>query len=355
MRGKPIAGFFYALRARITPARAGKTFPVARRCACIQDHPRACGENTTCEKRVFSGKGSPPRVRGKHTRTSCLRASGRITPARAGKTRGWKLTNRAGTDHPRACGENLQAPVITRYIVGSPPRVRGKHLSAPPPHLCMGITPARAGKTAALPYTARPGEDHPRACGENYGRSGESACGEGSPPRVRGKHGETVLQTAPSRITPARAGKTVPHCTRVRRARDHPRACGENASLLRHSSSLPASPPRVRGKRLVNFGRHFCKRITPARAGKTNRKGPEQAQEGDHPRACGENLVMFLKIQIQNGSPPRVRGKLYDHLSGRAPERITPARAGKTTFASAPPLALADHPRACGENGPRQD
>ena len=49
-------------------------------------------------------------------------------------------------DHPRACGEKRQARRRRTAILGSPPRMRGKALPAFRCLLCLGITPAHAGK-----------------------------------------------------------------------------------------------------------------------------------------------------------------------------------------------------------------
>ena len=50
--------------------------------------------------------------------------------------------------------------------------------------------------------------------------------GLGSPPRVRVKPLTVPRVSPPSRITPARAGKTQPKVTFTADGGDHPRACG---------------------------------------------------------------------------------------------------------------------------------
>ena len=134
-------------RVRITPARAGKT-PASRIAFTTSaDHPRACGENEAFLPPMLLHEGSPPRVRGKRTATCLLVPEARITPARAGKTCSSLRARRSARDHPRACGENDMDANFIDDEVGSPPRVRGK---LPPrrAYLRQGrITPARAGKT----------------------------------------------------------------------------------------------------------------------------------------------------------------------------------------------------------------
>ena len=70
---------------------------------------------------------------------------------------------------------------------------------------------------------------------------------------------------------------------------DHPRVCGENGSFLTRLSPMPGSPPRVRGKHgECDTSRRF-RRITPACAGKTNIDSDLALAAKDHPRVCGEN------------------------------------------------------------------
>ena len=70
--------------------------------------------------------------------------------------------------------------------------------------------------------------------------------------------------------------------------------------------------------------------ITPADAGKTAVKIKRQNDAWDHPRGCGENFDTGAVRDIQQGSPPRMRGKLYGVCFGSGGLRITPADAGKT-------------------------
>ena len=91
--------------------------------------------------------GSPPRVRGKPNMISINAYAERITPARAGKTRECDDHHHQGQDHPRACGENTTGDMLRIALQGSPPRVRGKHGFSPCLCSFTRITPARAGKT----------------------------------------------------------------------------------------------------------------------------------------------------------------------------------------------------------------
>ena len=51
-------------------------------------------------------------------------------------------------------------------------------------------------------------------------------------------------------------------------------------------------------------------RITPAYAGKTAAANLIAKAQEDHPRVCGENEIKSFIIELDRGSPPRMRGKL---------------------------------------------
>ena len=147
MRGKRVGRHFCKFRHGITPAHAGKThfscfYPINN-----QDHPRACGENTSG---VLSSSWlcrSPPRMRGKHSNGFGQDGWWRITPAHAGKTFPYPSYIYSSEDHPRACGENLKPLQSCVDMLGSPPRMRGKHENPSKGATATRITPAHAGKT----------------------------------------------------------------------------------------------------------------------------------------------------------------------------------------------------------------
>ena len=106
----------------------------------------------------------------------------------------------------------------------------------------------------------------------------------------------------------------------------------------------------MRGKRALTMSCSDFVRITPAHAGKTYLKFQFAAFLLDHPRACGENLVGEIVGTVQDGSPPRMRGKLANVDNSTGNWRITPAHAGKTQNTATNKRLNPDHPRACGEN-----
>ena len=153
-----------------------------------------------------------------------------------------------------------------------------------------------------------------------------------------------------ARITPAGAGKTQRKPRASSTSGDHPRRCGENFSATGLLRKVWGSPPQVRGKRCVRLLRLVLRRITPAGAGKTLDDDYRTFNIRDHPRRCGENYVSLGGVGKLMGSPPQVRGKRRPFANFTHVFRITPAGAGKTNSLHLRNSRLQDHPRRCGEN-----
>ena len=86
----------------------------------------------------------------------------------------------------------------------------------------------------------------------------------------------------------------------------------------------------MRGKLAVCRGDSVFDRITPADAGKTSVRLLNAFFIEDHPRGCGENLYLHDVSSMDNGSPPRMRGKHAPMEYACEQPGITPADAGKT-------------------------
>ena len=168
-----------------------------------------CGENP--DALILHGvpAGSPPRVRGKQSGTPRRIYAVGITPACAGKTDSGRNSTPLQRDHPRVCGENSTCAAIASGVRGSPPRVRGKQHLRRDSLGREGITPACAGKTSRRPWASCRSRDHPRVCGENSLNLRLMPLAAGSPPRVRGKLGKRYGIFKENGITPACAGKTL--------------------------------------------------------------------------------------------------------------------------------------------------
>ena len=105
-RGRPArrAGAF--LGRWITPACAGKTFPLMPIATTPRDHPRMRGEDDEQGMLADVKGGSPPHARGRPGTRLGTSFPGRITPACAGKTLSGSLGTLALRDHPRMRGED---------------------------------------------------------------------------------------------------------------------------------------------------------------------------------------------------------------------------------------------------------
>ena len=151
---------------------------------------------------------------------------------------------------------------------GSPPRMRGKVCTYSATEHGYGITPAYAGKSRPDPEPDAGTGDHPRVCGEKSAPMYPVPPVTGSPPRMRGKEKREVDEKQPCGITPAYAGKRDYRMKPNRVSGDHPRVCGEKLSTVTAATINQGSPPRMRGKASIRA--HYLIRIE------------------DHPRVCGE-------------------------------------------------------------------
>ena len=174
----------------------------------------------------------------------------------------------------------------------------------------------------------------------------------GSPPRVRGTVAFIYLLWYNFRITPACAGNSLADEPRSENREDHPRVCGEQRLPSPSNPSLIGSPPRVRGTGGGIRPPEPSIRITPACAGNSPRGVPIAGDAGDHPRVCGEQLLIRCLFQQKPGSPPRVRGTAPLTCSYVYPSRITPACAGNSGGHLRLCRVYGDHPRVCGEQPP---
>ena len=186
-------------------------------------HPHACGENRLVGKRPHPATGSPPRLWGKPDQRVPRHHQARFTPTPVGKTSVAFLNHCAAPVHPHACGENLQHSLEISFLLGSPPRLWGKHDEVMDGVVAIRFTPTPVGKTRphSCPLSTR--SVHPHACGENSRNPRHARGFCGSPPRLWGKHLSTKISTTTTSVHPhacarAQLGTSV-----------HPHACGENA------------------------------------------------------------------------------------------------------------------------------
>ena len=172
--------------------------------------------------------------------------------------------------------------------------------------------------------------DHPRVCGEKESCQKIQKTTLGSPPRMRGKGCYMQELSGETGITPAYAGKRQRRATACTWLRDHPRVCGEKYYVTVGKADHEGSPPRMRGKvRAAPLGAGDAG-ITPACAGKRSARSAACLAGKDHPRVCGEKLHSLSPQLCVHGSPPRVRGKGCCGVGIPLDCGITPACAGKS-------------------------
>ena len=131
----------------------------------------------------------------------------------------------------------------------------------------------------------------------------------GSPPHARGRQWGKAAGVFAGRITPACAGKTQRRSRRRVTLPDHPRMRGEDNELFGTNISVQGSPPHARGrpKEFQTFADGFG--ITPACAGKTDSRVRGCCTAWDHPRMRGEDVPENGLIRRSTGSPPHARGR----------------------------------------------
>ena len=116
--------------------------------------------------------------------------------------------------------------------------MRGKVIAVDRDEIAFGITPAYAGKSTPESVPTAQCRDHPRICGEKSVSKVETKLMPGLPPHVQGKGLRDVLVPKPLGITPAYAGKSRCGSSASPRGWEHPRICGEKASMPLVSSSV---------------------------------------------------------------------------------------------------------------------
>ena len=77
-------------------------------------------------------------------------------------------------------------------------------------------------------------------------------------------------------------------------------------------------------------------RVIPAYAGSTVARSTSCVSVRDHPRVCGEHVVIMAVVLSVKGSSPRMRGALPPRTVVAGRPRIIPAYAGSTAPVGAP-------------------
>ena len=350
MRGTPPAERVVAARSGIIPAYAGNTPRSAYSTAHGWDHPRVCGEHLLRLIQQTANEGSSPRMRGTRMSSYVRTVRVGIIPAYAGNTNPRQLKRFNARDHPRVCGEHRTGSNIALPIPGSSPRMRGTLPPSVRQIVPAGIIPAYAGNTSTKRSTDRSCRDHPRVCGEHATIVPTASTPAGSSPRMRGTHRPRKQGHVQPGIIPAYAGNTGWPYVLMKAGRDHPRVCGEHAWIDSGYDNRVGSSPRMRGTRLIVVYAALPYGIIPAYAGNTNFPTFMAVNNGDHPRVCGEHRPPEPDEDDSWGSSPRMRGTHTAIDYPKSAHRIIPAYAGNTNSYDTIHGRNRDHPRVCGEH-----
>ncbi len=151
-------------------------------------------------------------------------------------------------------------------------------------------------------------------------------------------------------IIPAYAGNTGNLALNLMNWRDHPRVCGEHATVTVPPTDSTGSSPRMRGTHMVILPQICDTGIIPAYAGNTPCRAPAWNWWRDHPRVCGEHYTLRCGMACSLGSSPRMRGTPSDSRNMIEAWGIIPAYAGNTPTRTPPRTVTRDHPRVCGEH-----
>ena len=269
MRGAPSTQDHTGRSAGIIPAYAGSTMLMRGVSPPLEDHPRVCGEHESCQASISTDEGSSPRMRGAQSHGGRRFLSGRIIPAYAGSTHLTSISGRMARDHPRVCGEHQNLPQVCGSRYGSSPRMRGARKPGRAITLPTRIIPAYAGSTCPSRVPKVTTGDHPRVCGEHWGKDIDLAIRNGSSPRMRGARRYSRDSSRWARIIPAYAGSTTRKTLFSIGLWDHPRVCGEHFMTKDNALIVQGSSPRMRGAPCGITDNGTRQGIIPAYAGST--------------------------------------------------------------------------------------
>ena len=151
---------------------------------------------------------------------------------------------------------------------------------------------------------------------------------EGSSPRVWGQELILALFTVKSGIIPTRVGTSRQVLSVLHPLWDHPHACGDKRSHLFNDITSIGSSPRVWGQVIDKIGGSDNDRIIPTRVGTSFRVFKGYSTRWDHPHACGDKLLLRVKLNVDDGSSPRVWGQVFVLVLESTVKRIIPTRVG---------------------------
>ncbi len=327
-RGRRSSAATNAPRSRNTPALAGTTHRTEPASPSSGEHPRAGGDDTRVEPPCPPLRGTPPRWRGRPVRGPLRRDRLRNTPALAGTTcptscegcRAGNIPALAGTTCPTSC-EGCRA--------GNTPALAGTTTAAAPCSARSWEHPRAGGDDHSRTAETSGRSEHPRAGGDDKRLLPPSSPAHGTAPRWRGRPASRARAHVGRRNTPALAGTTCSRTSRSSVTSEHPRAGGDDAGRTARPRARCGTPPRWRGRPGGVRRRRPCVRNTPALAGTTASTAIAGSAAREHPRAGGDDDDPAAGHHRQVRNTPALAGTTLVHQRLYLRERlisISPSR-----------------------------
>ena len=184
------------------------------------------------------------------------------------------------------------------------------------------------GTISSADCRTRPAPVHPHGRGDNLAHCQISTSKTGSPPRAWGQCLRGGYVTSPERFTPTGVGtiSSTVICSCGRTV--HPHGRGDNAVLRLLGDLENGSPPRAWGQWRSGGRSGGLFRFTPTGVGTMT--GARRARTGRpvHPHGRGDNGGRGGRRPIRAGSPPRAWGQWIVPVAGRGVARFTPTGVG---------------------------
>ena len=131
----------------------------------------------------------------------------------------------------------------------------------------------------------------------------------GSPPRAWGQWFLVFFPIVCPRFTPTGVGTIAAYRRAWRRRAVHPHGRGDNLEGRKSSRLSVGSPPRAWGQYQVNPLRHRNTRFTPTGVGTIPTATPTRTPTAVHPHGRGDNRLFRVVTIYGDGSPPRAWGQ----------------------------------------------
>ena len=125
--------------------------------------------------------------------------------------------------------------------------------------------------------------------------------------------------------------------------------CGEKTQLVKTSSGISGTSPRVWGKEISNRLQARSRRNIPTCVGKSIVKFVVNYPATEHPHVCGEKKASLPLDMRPAGTSPRVWGKEEKLISNGWIDRNIPTCVGKREKPKNGIVKITEHPHVCGE------